>query len=67
MQFGPGDSWLIAAGGDHNGFVSLFSMQDGKVAAQEKTGQHVHDFVMNAAGTSLTTVGHQQGTVVSLS
>lgn len=66
MAFGPQDKWLMAAGGNHTGFFSLYNLQDGKLLAQEKTGNHVHDFHVQPDG-SVVTVGHHQGTVVRLS
>lgn len=65
MSFGPGDEWLAAAGGDHSGFVSVYSLEDGKLLAQEKAPMHVHDFQLHADGRHLNAVGHQQGCLVS--
>lgn len=64
LQFGPGDAYLIAAGGDQSGFVSAYHMQDGKLLAQEKAPMHVHDFELASDGRSLIAVGHQHGAVI---
>jgi WD40 repeat protein len=66
LRFGPGDQWLVAAGGDHGGFVSVYNVADGKLAAQEKVGNHVHDFTLAPDGESLITVGHHQAVRVLL-
>ena len=66
LQFGPGDAWLASAGGDNSGFVSVWSMADGKVLAQDRAPMHVHDFELTADGRSLIAVGHQQGVVFDL-
>ena len=66
LQFGPDDAFLIAAGGDNSGFVSIYNMADGKLLAQDKAPMHVHDFELNADGRSLTAVGHDQGAVIDL-
>lgn len=66
MAFGPEDNWLMAAGGNHTGFFSIYSLHDGKLLTQEKTGNHVHDFHVQQDG-SVVTVGHHQGTVVRIS
>lgn len=64
LQFGPGDAWLASAGGDNNGFVSVWNMIDGKVLVQNRAPMHIHDFELTADGRSLIAVGHQQGAVI---
>ncbi|MBL8816103.1 MAG: hypothetical protein JNL58_08740 [Planctomyces sp.] len=66
LRFGAGDGFLVAAGGDNSGFVSVYNMADGKLLVQDKAPMHVHDIDLNADGRSLTAVGHHQGVVVSL-
>lgn len=66
LRFGPGDGWLLAAGGDNGGFVSVYHVADGKLAAQEKVGNHVHDFTLAPDAQSLITVGHHQAIRVRL-
>ncbi len=66
LQFGPDDGFLIAAGGDHSGFISVYNMSDGKLLAQDKAPMHVHDFELHADARTLTAVGHQQGAVIDL-
>lgn len=66
LQFGPGDTFLIAAGGDQSGFVSAYNMLDGKLLTQDKAPMHVHDFALSSDGRSLIAVGHQQGAVIEL-
>ena len=66
LQFGPADAYLVAAGGDNSGFVSVWNMADGKLLTQDKAPMHVHDFELSSDGRSLTAVGHQQGAVIDL-
>ena len=66
LRFAPDDRWLVAAGGDHSGFVSIYEVGEGKLLAQSKTGSHVHDISLAPDATSLVTVGHQQATKVLL-
>ena len=66
MSFGPDDQWLVAAGGDHGGFVSVYNTSDGKLLAQEKAPMHVHDFEISEDRKQLLAVGHEHGCVVSL-
>lgn len=66
LRFGPGDAWLAAAGGNNSGFVTIYRMDDGKLAAQEKVGSHVHDFVVGDSPDTLYVVGHNQAAIVKL-
>jgi WD40 repeat protein len=66
LQFGPGDAFLVAAGGDNSGFVSVYNMSDGKLLTQDKAPMHVHDFELQPDGRSLIAVGHNQGTLMDL-
>jgi WD40 repeat protein len=66
MAFGPDDQWLVAAGGDNGGFVSVYNVDDGKLLAQEKAPMHVHDFELTNEGAQLHVVGYEQGCVVDL-
>jgi WD40 repeat protein len=66
LQFGPGDAYLIAAGGDQSGFVSTYNMQDGKLLVQDKAPMHVHDFELSPDERSIIAVGHHQGSVIEL-
>lgn len=66
LQFGPDDAYLVSAGGDNSGFVSVWNMADGKLLTQDKAPMHVHDFELSADGRSMTAVGHQQAAVIEL-
>jgi WD40 repeat protein len=66
LRFARNDMCLIAAGGDHSGFVSVWNAADGKLLAQEKTGNHIHDCTLNADETTIIAVGHEQGAIVKL-
>jgi WD40 repeat protein len=67
LQFSPDDSFLVAAGGDNSGFVSVYETTKGTLVVQDKVPmQHVHDFELSPNGRSLTAVGHHQGVVIDL-
>ena len=65
MQFSADNKWLVAAGGDHGGFLSVWSMETGKLLAQEKVGNHIHDFTL-LSEQSIVTVGHDHASMVTL-
>ena len=58
IEFAPDGSWLLAAGGDHSGFVSFYSVETGKLIQQDKAPMHVHQFAMNEDATAFFAVGH---------
>ena len=64
LQFGLDDAYLVSAGGDNSGFVSVWNMADGKLLTQDKAPMHIHDFELSTDGRSVTAVGHQQGAVI---
>ena len=66
MLFGTNDAWLIGVGGDHSGFVSVYNMGDGKLLAQEKAGEHLHDFVLLDGDRTIIAVGHNHGSVIHI-
>jgi hypothetical protein len=49
---------MLAAGGDHGGFVSFYSVQSGKLIKQDKAPMHVHELAMNDDSTGFFAVGH---------
>lgn len=65
LQFSADQKWLLAAGGDHGGFLSIWSMETGKLLVQEKVGSHLHDFELLSDRT-LVTVGHEQASLITL-
>ena len=66
MQFGPDNEWLVAAGGDNGGFVSVFDASSGTPLAQEKAPMHVFDFHLSDDGSRLRVVGFEQASVVDI-
>jgi len=60
MQFSPDGTWLIAAGGDHGGFFSLYDSQSGKLISQVKAPMHIHEFSVNEDFDSAFAVGHEK-------
>lgn len=58
IVFHESGDWFLAAGGDHNGFVTFYNAQTGKVLHQEKAPMHVHGFAFNESFDTLFAVGH---------
>lgn len=58
LEFSPAGDWLVAAGGDHEGFVKFLSIPDGQIVHQEKAPMHVHDFDLDPSAASLLACGH---------
>ena len=60
LEFHPQEQWLLAAGGDHGGFLQFLDPQTGKVETHEKAPMHIHDLAMNEQRTRLYAAGHQK-------
>jgi WD40 repeat protein len=60
LIFHPEDQWLLAAGGDHNGFIKFYDLAEKKVIKQDKAPMHVHDLVVNEAFDTIFAAGHGQ-------
>lgn len=58
LEFSPAGDWLVAAGGDHEGFIKFLSIPSGQVLHQDKAPMHVHDFELGAGAESLVACGH---------
>lgn len=58
LVFHPDGAWFLAAGGDHNGFVTFYDADSGKIIKQEKAPMHVHGVAFDATYETLYGVGH---------
>lgn len=60
LAFHQSGAWLLAAGGDNNGFVTFYDSATGKLIHQVKAPMHVHAFVLSEDCGRLYTVGHDK-------
>ena len=67
IVFHESGDWFLAAGGDHNGFLTFYSTSDGKIIKQEKAPMHVHEFAADESFETLYAVGHGKIAVWNLS
>jgi hypothetical protein len=58
LVFHPENQWLLAAGGDHNGFIKFYDLNEKKIIKQDKAPMHIHDLVVNEAYDTIYAVGH---------
>ena len=58
LAFEPQARWIIAAGGDHGGFLEFIDLASGKTIKQEKAPMHVHDVLVGPQAETLCGVGH---------
>ena len=58
LEFGPAGNWLLAAGGDHGGFIKFFDVASSKIIKQDKAPMHIHDFVLNENQDTIYAAGH---------
>lgn len=66
LVFHPSGNWLLAAGGDHGGFIQFYNLADGKIIKQDKAPMHVHDLVLNESFDTIYAAGHGKAVVWSL-
>jgi WD40 repeat protein len=60
LAWAPDGSWLAAAGGAGEGFLTFYDVANKKTLRQEKVPMHVHDFALSAAADQFTCVGHNR-------
>lgn len=58
LWFSPGDTHLVTAGGDNNGFITIYDLATRKVAKQEKAHQHLHGLAVDEASGKLYSAHH---------
>lgn len=58
LEFHPEGGWLLAAGGNNDGFLLFFDLKAKSVIAQEKVKMHVHDVALDTSSKSLVAAGH---------
>ena len=58
LVFHPNNEWLLAAGGDHNGFIKFYDLKEKKIIKQDKAPMHVHDLVVHEAHDTIYAAGH---------
>jgi len=58
--FHESGDWFLAAGGDHNGFVTFYDTKTGKMIKQEKAPMHIHEFAFDETFETLYAVGHNK-------
>lgn len=58
LVFDPDGKWILAAGGDHSGFIQFFDLETKKAVKQEKAPMHVHAVALNEAFDTVYAAGH---------
>jgi len=58
LVFHPENQWLLAAGGDHNGFIKFFDLEKSSIIKQAKAPMHVHEFTVNETYDTIYAAGH---------
>jgi len=60
LQYSPSGEFLLAAGGDHSGFIKAINLGDGKIIKQEKAPAHIHDFVVSESFDTIYAAAHNK-------
>ena len=69
LHYDPAGRWLLAAGGDHKGFLKLYDPASGELLSMSGNDGHIHAIDVAEDGTTLYSVGHNrisQWTVASV-
>jgi WD40 repeat protein len=56
----PEGKWLLAGGGDHNGWLLFIDPETRKIIREEKAPMHVHEFALNEKADQIFAVGHNK-------
>ncbi|MFG0336127.1 MAG: WD40 repeat domain-containing protein [Maioricimonas sp. JB049] len=56
----PSGDWLLCAGGDHKGFLTLYDTQSGELITQEASDGHVHGLIADPELQEVLTAGHHR-------
>lgn len=60
LVYSPSGDWLLAAGGDHGGFIKAINLADGKIIKQDKAPAHIHDFVVSESFDRIYAAAHNK-------
>ena len=60
LAFHHQGQWLLAGGGDHNGFLMIYDLQQNKIVRQEKAPMHIHELALNESSDEILAVGHNR-------
>lgn len=66
LVFDPAGKWILAAGGDHSGFLQFFDLETKKALKQEKAPMHVHAVALDESFETLYCAGHGKLAVFEL-
>ena len=60
MAWHPAKPWLLCAGGDDKGFITVWNIESGEIVQQEGSDGHIHGFVLEPDWSSIYTAGHRR-------
>ncbi|MCA9052409.1 MAG: hypothetical protein KDA75_01165, partial [Planctomycetaceae bacterium] len=60
LHFDPQGRWLLAAGGDHKGFLKFYDVTAGELLGLNGNDGHIHALDASAADGAIYTVGHNR-------
>ena len=60
LAYHPRGDWLLAAGGDHKGFVTFLDPESLGPLKQEAAPMHVHELALNETADRIYAVGHNR-------
>lgn len=58
LVFHPSGDWLVAAGGDHDGFLKFIDVNGNKLIHHDKAPMHIHGISLSDSADTLYATGH---------
>ncbi len=56
----PDQQWIVTAGGDSNGFITIYDAKSGAIVHQEGQGGHIHGLACDQSLTNLFAASHER-------
>ena len=60
IAWSPDDQWILTAGGDHKGFLTIYDSESGKVLLQADEGDHIHQLCYDPTFEHIFVAGHKR-------
>ncbi len=60
IVWSPDQQWMITAGGDNNGFITIYDAKSGELLHQEGQNGHIHGIACDETCTNIFAAGHER-------
>ncbi len=60
IAWSPDAKWILTAGGDHNGFITIYDAESGELLHQDRQDGHIHALAYNQDFSNIYTASHRR-------